>query len=85
MRKNSPYTVKKTKSGWVVTFSPSQRWQGVRVEQSYLYKLNTLEKLGIRYEENPYWPANEYGTTNVAVVWERAVPDKILRKGYIIA
>ena len=80
----SPYKVKKTKSGWLVTNSPEQHWQGSRVEQKHLYKPDTLKKFGIDYEEGPYAPANEYGTTNIEIIWERAQPDKILSHGHIV-
>lgn len=75
---------KKTQSGWAITFDPKERWQGATVEQKHLYKRDTLAKLGIDYSEDPDAAANEYGTSNAMIVWERAVPDKILRKGHVV-
>jgi hypothetical protein len=76
--------VKKTDAGWTILFDPAEIQQGTRIEQKHLYKNNTLSKLGIEYENDPYAPANNYGVTNAEIVWERATPDKILNKGRIV-
>jgi hypothetical protein len=78
--------VRKTKSGSVISITHSvygMLESGGIADREVLYKRATLTRVGIDYNADPQSYYNDC-STNLAVLLNTAVPDRVLKKGRTI-
>ncbi len=78
--------IRKTKSGWVFEItnrSYGMLEQGGICGREVLYKRETLEKLGIDYNDDPDGNWNEF-VSNAEYLYHTTEPDKVIKKGHRI-
>jgi hypothetical protein len=79
--------VRKTKNGWVVEVAHRAHGmleQGGVVGREELYKRETLERVGIDYNDDPQGMYNDSSTNIEALLHNVERPDKVLKAGEAI-
>lgn len=79
--------VRKTKSGWVVAVTNTcygMLEQGGIIGREDLYKTETLERLGLRYDSDPAARDLTPIATNLEMLLHHCSPNRVLKAGHKI-